>query len=122
VDEGLGAALAVLSGAFGWSPSGATHDNKGNSMLYAIHYTTRATAVSKADTSALMAEFGERGEVAGAIAHYVYPGGGGIVIAEQDDPKVIYEAAVAYAEWLDFDIKPALTVEDAVPIILANLA
>ena len=91
-------------------------------MLYAIHYTTRANAGSKEDTAALMTEFGERGEVPGSIAHYVYPGGGGVVIAENDDPKEIYESAVAYAAWLDFDIKPALTIDDAVPIILASLS
>jgi hypothetical protein len=91
-------------------------------MLYAIHYTTRASAGTKEDTAALMTEFGARGEVPGSIAHYVYPGGGGVVIAEQDDPKVIYEAATAYAPWLDFDIKPALTIDDAVPIILASLS
>ncbi len=91
-------------------------------MLYAIHYTTRANAGSKEDTAALMTEFGARGEVPGSIAHYVYPGGGGVVIAEHDDMKVIYEATVAYAAWLDFDVKPALTIDDAVPIILANLS
>ena len=91
-------------------------------MLYAIHYTTRASAATKEQTAALMEVFGTRGEVPGSIAHYVYPGGGGVVIAEQDDPKVIYEAATAYNEWLEFDIKPALTIDDAVPIILANLA
>jgi hypothetical protein len=91
-------------------------------MLYAIHYTTRANAGSKEDTAALMTEFGARGEVPGSIAHYVYPGGGGDVIAEHDDPKVIYEATVAYTAWLDFDVKPALTIDDAVPIILANLS
>ena len=69
-----------------------------------------------------MEVFGTRGEVPGSIAHSVYPGGGGVVIAEQDDPKVIYDAATAYNEWLEFDIKPALTIDDAVPIILANLA
>ena len=42
--------------------------------------------------------------------------------AEHDDPKVIYEATVAYAAWLDFDVKPALTIDDAVPIILASLS
>jgi len=90
-------------------------------MLYGIHYTTRPNAGSKEDTAELMEEFGSRGEIPGSIAHYVYPGGGGVVIAEQDDPKVVYETATAYAQWLDFDIKPALTIDDAVPIILKSL-
>lgn len=90
-------------------------------MIYIIHYSTRENAGSKEDTAALMKEFGDRGEVPGSIAHYSYPGGGGVVIADQDDPKVVYETAVAYGQWLDFDIRPAITVEEAVPIILKNL-
>ena len=44
-------------------------------MLYAIHYTTRSSAATKADTIALMTEFAKRGEMPGSIAHYVYPAG-----------------------------------------------
>lgn len=90
-------------------------------MIYVIHYSTRANAGSKEDTAALLKEFGDRGEIPGSIGHYAYPGGGGVVIADQDDPKVVYETAVAYAQWLDFDIRPALPVADAVPIILKSL-
>lgn len=57
----------------------------------------------------------------GSIAHYVYPGGGGIVIAEQDDPAVIYETTLAYTEWLDFDVKPALSIDGTVPMIINYL-
>ena len=32
-------------------------------MLFAIHYTGRPNAVTKADITALMTEFGKRGEV-----------------------------------------------------------
>ena len=90
-------------------------------MLYAIHYTTRPDAGTKAHTAALMEVFGERGEVPGSVAHYVYPGGGGVVIAEQDDPGVIYETTLAYSEWLDFDVKPVLSIDAAVPMILEYL-
>ena len=90
-------------------------------MLFAIHYVTKPTAGTKSDTAALMKEFGARGEVAGTVAHYVYPGGGGFVIAEQDYAAVMYESISAYAEWLDFDVRPILEIGDAVPIILAYL-
>lgn len=90
-------------------------------MLFAINYVTKPTAGTKAHTAALMKEFGERGEVAGTVAHYVYPGGGGVVIAEQEDGTVLYESVSAYAEWLDFDVRPILDIDDAVPIILAYL-
>lgn len=90
-------------------------------MLFAVHYTTRPTATSKADTAALMQEFGERGEVAGTVAHYTYPGGGGMVIVEQDDMSVLYETVSAYGQWLDFDVRPVLDIDTAVPIILAYI-
>jgi hypothetical protein len=90
-------------------------------MLFAVHYTTRPAAGTKADTAALMQQFGERGEVAGTVAHYVYPGGGGMVIVEQDDMTVLYETVSAYGEWLDFDVRPILDIDTAVPLILAYL-
>jgi hypothetical protein len=91
-------------------------------MLYAIHYTTRASAATKADTVALMTEFAKRGETPGTIAHYVYPAGGGVLIAEQDDPAVLYESIIAYSEWLEFNVEPALTIDAAVPLIESYLA
>jgi hypothetical protein len=91
-------------------------------MLFAVHYTTRPTVATKADTAALMQEFGERGEVAGTVAHYTYAGGGGFVIVEQDDMTVLYETVNAYGQWLDFDVRPILDIETAVPIILDYLS
>ncbi len=90
-------------------------------MLFAIHYVTNPAATTKAHTAALMKEFGERGEVAGTVGHYVYPGGGGLVIVEQSDPAMLYETVSAYGEWLDFDVRPVLEVGDAVPIIMEYL-
>jgi len=90
-------------------------------MLFAINYMTRTNMASKADTTALMTLFGERGEVAGTVAHYVYAGGGGVLIAEQDDASVLYESVTAYTEWLEFDIRPVLNIGEAVPLILAYL-
>jgi hypothetical protein len=90
-------------------------------MLFAVHYVTRPSATTKADTAALMKVFGDRGEVPGTIAHYAYPGGGGVVIVDQDDPVALYESIIAYGEWLDFDVQPALKIDDAVPSILTYL-
>ncbi len=90
-------------------------------MLWAIHYDTRENVTTKAQTGELMKVFGERGEMAGTVAHYVYPGGGGIVIVDNDDAGALYETAIAYSEWLDIDVRPILAVDDAVPRILAYL-
>ena len=60
-------------------------------MLFAIHYEIRPSAATKANTAALMKVFGERGAAPGTVAHYAYVGGGGLVIAEQDDAVALYE-------------------------------
>jgi hypothetical protein len=70
----------------------------------------------------LMKRFGEMGAAPGQIAHYVFAdGSGGVVIADENDTKSLHAQALAYSQWLDFDTKIALTVEDAVPGILEAL-
>jgi hypothetical protein len=68
-----------------------------------------------------MTEFAERGEIPGSIAHYVYFDDGGVLIVEQDDPAVLYEAVIAYSEWLEFSVRPALSIDAAVPLIESYL-
>jgi len=90
-------------------------------MFWIINYEIRDSASSKDQLGALMKTYGDRGEMEGTIAHYTYPGGGGVVIVEHDDPTAVYATALAYSEWLDFDIKAAVKVEDAVPRIAEYL-
>lgn len=90
-------------------------------MLFAVHYSGQPNATTKSDTTALMTEFGKRGEVPGTVGHYVYPGGGGFVIVDQDDLSVLYETVTAYGEWLQFDVRPILTIDDALPHIASYL-
>lgn len=90
-------------------------------MFWIIQYDTRESLTSKEQLGELMKTFGERGEMEGTVAHYVYPGGGGVVIVESDDATAVYETALAYTEWLDFDIRAAMKVDDAVPKILEYL-
>ena len=90
-------------------------------MLIATRYSIRGER-TKEKIGALMGVFGERGEIAGTIAHYVaLDGRGGLVIVETDDPTVLYHATLAYQEWLELSSTPIMTVEDAVPHIIASL-
>ena len=83
-------------------------------MLFISEYRIRPH-LSKADTGKVMAIFGERGAEEGTIAHYVKAdGSGGIVIIEQDDMVKAYESVLAYSEFLEFTVTPALTIDDAV--------
>ncbi len=90
-------------------------------MIWIIHYDTRESMSTKAEFGELMKAFGDRGEMEGTIAHYAYPGGGGVVIVEGDDIGAVYETALAYTQWLDFDVKAAMKIDDAVPKIMEYL-
>jgi hypothetical protein len=91
-------------------------------MLFISEYRFRAN-MDKADTGRLMTLFAERGPEPGTIAHYVKTdGSGGIVILEQDSAAKAYEGVLAYSEFLDFTVTPALTIEDAVPPITSYLS
>lgn len=88
-------------------------------MLMATRYTFKGDQ-SPDSVKALLAVFAERGPGAGEIAHYVsVDGRGGLIIAEVDDSQENYANALAYQQWMDFQSTPILTIEDAMPSILA---
>ena len=90
-------------------------------MLYITRYSIRGER-TKERIGALMSLFGERGEISGTVAHYTaIDGTGGYVIVESDDQAALYQATLAYQEWLDMETKPIMTIEDAVPHLLASL-
>ena len=90
-------------------------------MLFITTYKFSGTQTPEA-ASELMKRFGEVGPSPGEIAHYVFADGtGGVVVNETDDPKQIHSTALAYAQWLDFDTKVVLSIDDAVPGILEAL-
>ncbi len=91
-------------------------------MLFVNEYRLHPN-MTKADTARLMSLFGERGEAPGTVAHYVKTDGtGGIVIVEEDDAARAYETVLAFAEFLDFTVTPALRIDDAVGPIMSYLA
>ena len=78
--------------------------------------------LNKGEIKELMSVFATVGNTPGTQAHYVNgDGGGGIVIAESDDPAEGYANLLNYTQWMEFETKVMLKVEDAVPIIGAYL-
>jgi hypothetical protein len=78
--------------------------------------------LTKGETKELMGVFATVGNTPGTQAHYVNAdGGGGIVIAESDDPAEGYANLLNYQQWIEFETKTMLKVEDAVPLIGAYL-
>ncbi len=90
-------------------------------MLFMTTYRTRP-GESVEQANRLMEIFGKRGAEPGTIAHYVrVDGSGGVVIAETDDVMSMYEGTLAYTEFLDFDIVPIVSIDDAVGPLLSSL-
>jgi hypothetical protein len=90
--------------------------------MFVIHYDTRESVNSKEQIGELMKLFGERGEIAGTVAHYVYPGGGGMVIVDTEDLEALYEAALVYSPWLDLEVRPILNIDSGVSKIVGWLS
>ena len=88
-------------------------------MLMATRYTFKGDQ-SPDSVKALLAVFAERGPGDGEIAHYVSADGrGGLIISDSDDVLKGYADVLAYQQWMDFQSTPILTIDDAMPAILA---
>jgi hypothetical protein len=80
--------------------------------------TYRIKQLSKDETRTLMGVFAEKGVPSTVQAHYVAADGSqGVVIAESDDLQEAYRNLLNYSEWIEYDTKPYLTLEQALPHI-----
>ena len=79
--------------------------------------------LSKAEIKDLMEVYAKIGEAPGAKAHYVAAdGSGGVLIGESDNPEDAYRTILNYTEWVEYDSKVMLTVEQALPHITAVIS
>ncbi|TIC80487.1 hypothetical protein E8D34_19080 [Nocardioides sp. GY 10113] len=91
-------------------------------MLFLTTYHVRPF-LTKAEVAAMMGVFAEVGDAPGVQAHYVHTdGSGGTLLTENDDPTVAYRHLLNFGEWMEFDTKVVLPVDDAVPHILDALS
>ncbi len=80
--------------------------------------TYRIKQLSREDTKKLMGVFAEKGVPSDVTAHYVAADGShGVVISEGDDLQEAYRNILNYGEWIEYDTKPYLTIEEALPLI-----
>jgi hypothetical protein len=90
--------------------------NKEGDVIFITTY--RIKQQSKDDTKKLMGVFAESGVPSGVQAHYVAADGSqGVVILETDDLEESYRNLLNYAEWIEYETKPYLTLEQALPHI-----
>jgi hypothetical protein len=91
-------------------------------MLFMTTYKIKPY-LSNEETKKLMAVFAKAGPGPGTTAHYVAADGShGVVIADTDDVAGAYANLQNYTQWVEYDTKVMLTVEQAVPLIMASLA
>ena len=81
--------------------------------------TYRVKQLSKDETKELMGVFADKGVVGNVTGHYLAADGSqGVLIAEEDDLEETYRNILNYSEWIEYDTKPYLTIEQAVPHIM----
>jgi hypothetical protein len=79
--------------------------------------------LTKSQTAELMDVFGKYGPGPGVTAHYVAADGSeGLVISETDDVAGGYRNILNYTQWVEYDTKVMLTIEEAVPLIAESLS
>ena len=91
-------------------------------MIFVTTYTLKPF-LSNDEARELMGVFAEAGTGPGATAHYVAADGShGVVISETDDVEGLYANLQNYTQWVEYDTKVMLTVEQAVPLIADSIA
>ena len=79
--------------------------------------------LSEEETKEVLDVFAKEGAGPGATAHYVAADGGhGLVISETDDVEGAYRNILNYTQWVEYDTKVMLTVEQAVPLIADSIS
>ena len=79
--------------------------------------------LSNDETRKLMSVYAKEGEGPGTTAHYVAADGSqGVVIQETDDVEAAYRNIQNYTQWVEYDTKVMLKVEDAVAQIMDALS
>jgi hypothetical protein len=87
-------------------------------MLFMTTYRVKPY-LPRSETKKLLDLFGKVGAAPGTLAHYfAADDSGGWVITEADDAAVGYAASLQYSEYIEFDTKPVITVDDALPHLI----
>lgn len=79
--------------------------------------------LTKDETRELLNVFAKEGTGPGVTAHYVAADSShGVVIAENDDLEAGYRNIQNYTQWVEYDTRVMLTIEQALPHIMDALS
>ena len=91
-------------------------------MIFMTTYTIKPF-LTKAERRELMETFAKHGPGPGITEHYAAADGSiGIAINDTDDVAGLYRNIQNYEEWVQYDTKVVLPIEEAVPHIMDALA
>jgi hypothetical protein len=95
---------------------------RGGSMLLMTRYKIKPY-ISNEEAKKLLEVFAEVGAGPNVTAHYVAADAShGVVISELDDATEAYANLQNYTQWVEYDTKVMITVEQAVPLVMESLA
>ncbi len=84
-------------------------------MLFLTTYRTKSF-LSKAEQKELLDLFAQHGAAPGTIAHYVSAdNSAGWLVNEAEDATGGFATVVQYQQYIEFETKPILTIDDALP-------
>ncbi len=90
-------------------------------MLFMTTYRIKPF-LSNEETKKLLEVFAEVGPGPGTTAHYVAADGShGVVVADTDDVAGAYANLQNYTQWVEYETRVMLTVEEAVPLLMESL-
>ena len=91
-------------------------------MLFVTDYRLKPN-LTRSESKRLMEEFGRRGAAPGEVAHYVrIDGSGGVTITENESLADVFAYVLAFSEFMEFDVTPAMKIEDALAPLLTYVA
>ena len=91
-------------------------------MIFITTYKVRPF-LSKDGRREMMNVFAKEGVPVGTTAHYVAADGShGVVIHEWDNAEAGYQNIQNYTDWIEYDTKVMLTIEQAVPHYMGVLS
>ena len=90
-------------------------------MLFVTTYRIKPF-LSNEETKKLLEVFAKVGPGPGTTAHYVAADGShGVVVADTDDVAAAYANLQNYTQWVQYETRVMLTVEEAVPLLMESL-
>ncbi len=91
-------------------------------MIFVTTYKVKPF-LTKEETAELMGVFAANGPGPGTTAHYLAADGShGMVISENDDIGGAYRNILNYTQWVEYDTKVMLDIDEAVPHIMDALS